>query len=293
MTHMVARTFAASLAAMAMLLAGQRASVGSTDERQQCFASYEQAQRDRLAGKLQAARSQLVQCARDECPDLLRSDCVRWLSEVEASLPTVVFSVRGRDGCSATQVRVYADAQLVAQQLDGKALALDPGAHHFRFELADGTSIQRRFVVLEGEKTQAIDASFAPPGVSCARDLSGAVPDPTDAAERPTPAAVYWIGGAGLAAVTVGAVFGAVGLAERADLQDCQPACLPEDEDTMRAHLLVADIVVGVGAAALVTAGILYLLRPEERRADSAGPFLRPALSVGGRAAFGGVAGVF
>src|SRR3954469_16518472 len=60
------------------------------DEKQTCVNAAESAQRQRSGGRLREARASLLVCARAACPAIVRSDCVAWLAENEASEPTVV-----------------------------------------------------------------------------------------------------------------------------------------------------------------------------------------------------------
>src|SRR4051812_40648218 len=69
-------------------------------EKQQCIASYEQAQKQRHDGQYLGARQQLLTCTDPACPAFIASDCARWLIELDASTPTIVISARdlgGRD----------------------------------------------------------------------------------------------------------------------------------------------------------------------------------------------------
>ena len=47
-----------------------------------------------------------------------------------------------------TEVRVYLDGALVATQLDGKAIELDPGGHVLRFEHGGLPSVEERVLVV-------------------------------------------------------------------------------------------------------------------------------------------------
>jgi hypothetical protein len=62
------------------------------EEKRVCAVASEEAQLRRIHGKLRGARDQLLICARDVCPTLVKHDCDHWLAEVDASMPTVVIS---------------------------------------------------------------------------------------------------------------------------------------------------------------------------------------------------------
>ena len=72
---------AAVIAFGMVLLPG--ASARGADAKAQCISAYEQGQQLKQESKLSQARKQLLVCARDVCPDMLRNDCEQWLKEVE------------------------------------------------------------------------------------------------------------------------------------------------------------------------------------------------------------------
>src|SRR5205085_7733457 len=69
------------------------------DDREQCANAAEQAQSLRDEGKYRRAREQMLVCARDVCPGPIKSDCGKWLDQIERDAPTVVFGARdnGKD----------------------------------------------------------------------------------------------------------------------------------------------------------------------------------------------------
>src|SRR5690349_12130436 len=82
------------------------------DEKVACVSASEQGQQLRDHAKLVDARDKFVQCARDECPSVVRKDCVQWLSEVTNSLPSVVLSAKDDAGQDVLEVRVTVDGRL-------------------------------------------------------------------------------------------------------------------------------------------------------------------------------------
>src|SRR5512142_2755085 len=62
-----------------------------------CTDAYEKAQEAKAVGHLNATLVQLRVCVDSSCPKFIRDDCMRWLDQTEAALPTVVFAVL-RDG---------------------------------------------------------------------------------------------------------------------------------------------------------------------------------------------------
>src|SRR6185503_16544295 len=70
-----------------------------------CIQAYEQTQALRKVSKLRQAREQAALCARDTCAAVLAKDCAKWFTELEQSIPTVTFQVKGPDGNESTKVR--------------------------------------------------------------------------------------------------------------------------------------------------------------------------------------------
>ena len=67
--------------AVPIAIATTTASTARADDKEQCVAASEQAQTLKDEGKLRAARSQLLACARDVCPGIVRKDCDKWRCE--------------------------------------------------------------------------------------------------------------------------------------------------------------------------------------------------------------------
>lgn len=130
------------------------------DQKQECSAAYDATQSLRDEGKLLDARTQALVCSGAPCPAFVREDCAQWLSEIDAVVPTVVFTAKDAAGSSILAVRVILDGRVLLDRLDGSAVAMDPGAHHVRFEIAATGVLEKEIVVRRGEKNRTIDASF-------------------------------------------------------------------------------------------------------------------------------------
>lgn len=224
-----------------------------------CVSAYEDNQVLRQAGELLAARDKLLVCAQSTCPEAVRADCLRWLDEVQRSLPTIVVAARDVTGADTTDVRVFVDGTLAAESLDGRPIPMNPGAHDLWFEHGDDR-IDRKVVVQQGVRERRITVSFAPDPVSTP------VPPPPapDAPEEPGPPVLAFVlGGLGVAALGAFAGFGLVGSSEASDLNDtCGPTrtCADGDIDAARTKLIVADVSLGVGIVSLGIATTLLVL---------------------------------
>ena len=118
----------------------------------ECVAANEKAQALQNASKLRDARSQLLVCIVDACPDVVRRDCVQRLKDVEDATPTIVFGAKDGAGHDLVDVQVTMDGATVASRLDGTALQVDPGAHDFVFQTAGVDPLKQSFVIRQGEK---------------------------------------------------------------------------------------------------------------------------------------------
>ena len=190
------------------------------DSKQECAAAYEKTQTLRDQGKLLDARKQARACSASTCSVYVVKDCAQWLSDIEASMPTVLVRAEDTLGVETLAVSVTVDGALLTTKL-GKALPLDPGQHVLRFELAGTEAIEQTVVTRPGEKNLALLVSFkktpppAPPASPAA--IPPAAPEPV-AAPAPeqhgkhVPAWAWVFGGAGVVAAGVGFGFGVSGL---------------------------------------------------------------------------------
>ncbi|MBX3190484.1 MAG: hypothetical protein KF819_26020 [Labilithrix sp.] len=242
-----------------------------------CIAAYEQTQTLRKDGKLVSAKAQAAICAHDTCPGLLSKDCSRWLSELEASTPTIVFEARTASGAERTDVRVKVDGVPLIEHLDGKAIALDPGSRTFLFEAEGSSPVERTVVVREGEKNRKVSIVV---GGSARAEGAGE--------ERPIPLGVWIFGGASIAFLVTSTIFAVDGFGKKSDLEACKPRCAPEAVDAMSTSFTLADVTLGAGLMAGAAAAFLFFTRPASSASPSVGtarPFVAP-LPGGGAAGF-------
>ena len=213
-----------------------------------CISAYEQTQTLRKDGKPLAAKAQAAACARDSCPALLVKDCTKWLSELEAVIPTVVLDPRTPGGALRTDVRVKVDGVAVSEKLDLKPLAVEPGSHSFVFEAEGSTPAERTVLLRDGEKNRKVSVTMSP---AAEANAGGALP------------LGFWIfGGASVVALATATVFGLEGLAKKSDLDSCKPRCAPSDVDSMSSSFTLADVALGAGVMAGAAAVYLLVTRP-------------------------------
>jgi hypothetical protein len=263
--------------------------VAADDVRKVCATAYEQAQYARKERKLRRAREQLILCAQPECPAATRNDCVPWLAEVEASLPTVVFGATDAAGKELTDVKVLVDDAVLVDRLDGAAVAVDPGPRRFLFQHAGAKDVEESFVIKEGEKNRILGVQFKDVGAAAA---SKAAPGP--AAQAESSGASYWpaalLTGVGALGIGGAVLFGVGAKSDADDLRStCAPRCSTSSVDDVRSKLLVSDVFLGVGVVSLALAAYFFIRPPGEKKpARAASIDLRmlpngAGTSVGGR----------
>jgi hypothetical protein len=233
-------------------------------ESNSCPSAYEQAQELRAAGRLREARHKLEVCVAPACSEFVRAECSRWLVEVEASLPSVVL-VAKRAGKEADNVRVFCDDEPLVENLDGKAIVVDPGPHTLRFLISGMDPVSENLVFREGEKNRLITVEFAS-NVQPAVVSPGS--PPIDAA-KPTTQTTKWLpyglGGLGVLGVAGFAVLGLVGNSELAERErTCAPACSNSQVGSVRTMYHLADLSLGIGVVSLGVAGYLLITSPRE-----------------------------
>src|SRR5262249_23671856 len=138
------------------------AAPGTPPTKEQCIATFDEAQRLHAERKLLLARDRLVEGAQTACPTVLRRDCVHTLSEVDALVPSTLPSWKDAAGHDIQSVRVTVDGTRLTTNLEGKPFPLDPGPHVVRFE-ADGLRpVEEKIVLRDGEKNRSLAVVMAP-----------------------------------------------------------------------------------------------------------------------------------
>jgi len=220
----------------------------------ECVKSAEEAQTQRSAHQLRAARTKFLACAQETCPLVVRQDCAGWLSEVDKLMPSIVIQARDTRGVELVDVRVIADGDVVAERLDGLAISVDPGVHLFQFESPGVPPLQQQILIREGEKGRALPvtlAAVAPP-----------VEEAPPTSSRHLSPLTYVFGGLGIGGLAGFTYFGIKGMVDAHQLGQtaCGKAqtCREDQVAPIRTRLLVADISLGVGLVSLGAAAYFY-----------------------------------
>jgi len=229
-----------------------------TDEKNSCVASYDSSQELRRDQRLGRAREELRSCSRAACPALVRTDCIAWLEQLQAEFPTLAIRAE-KDGSDVANVKVIVDNEVVATRLDGSSLEVEPGEHTLRFETDGAAAVVLKLVVREREKDRLVPVSF----VSASHAPEGAASTETPRFSRTVPLGIFVLGGIGVAGFLTFGVLGLVGRNGESSLEStCKPDCSQAAIGKVRTEYIVADAALGIGAAALVSAGLWYFLRP-------------------------------
>jgi hypothetical protein len=270
----------ATLLPLAALIAATVSAPPAAAAADACVVAYEKAQEEKIEGRLRAARTQLHSCVQASCPAFVRADCIKWLDEVEAAVPTVVFVARlaGRDLIDV-KVRTAGGEELAAK-LDGRAVRVDPGRQAFVFESRYSQPATVEILVVEGQKNRLVEATLT--SIAGAGTLSGSVADESGGA----PTRSHWLRrhrfSLALAGVSALGLAGFVTLGESgARHQDrleksCAPTCAPAQVSTLRTRYLLADISLGISIGSLAAAAYLYYRESTRDAAAAASPAPAP-----------------
>lgn len=245
----------AALAAMFLAQTSEAAPV----TKEACRDAFEESQTQRASGALLEARSLLRVCASASCPSFIQVECLEWLTQVERAVPSVVLIVNTESGDLAGFAATM-DGKPFTPELEGKPVEVDPGVHHFEFTLPGRPTIKRREVVLEGDKSRAIEVRWQAP----VKQQVLPPPEPRVAMHRPIPPLVYAAAATAMVGAAGFATFGLLGRSKQGELDSCRPFCTGDQTGPVRSNYLLANISLGVSAAAVVVGAVLYLVRPEK-----------------------------
>lgn len=308
---------AALLAALGLLIPGaaeaRRASHKHQKKRGQaetraCVAAFDKAKETARDSRLRASSEWFTVCARPSCGNWMRRRCAAVQPKIAALIPSVVPVVTGAAGAANRTIVVRMDGEVLTSNLDGTAIAVDPGDHQFTFA-TDGEIFATRSVTVDrGRQSQIVSAVFHPPApVAAAPPAPAPVQRRAKAAEkapdvvaqdgeteedRPAPSLLrrasarsvseeeapptgtswkaYALAGVGALGVGGYFTFNLKGSADNDALRVlCKPDCNPTSVRHVRNLYLAADISLGIGIAALVGSTYYFL------RSDSA-PEERP-----------------
>jgi hypothetical protein len=228
-----------------------------------------EAQRQRRAKKLIEAKAAMRECAVSECPTMVQQDCLQWIQSIDDQTPSIVFSVEA-DGKPVTGAKVTIDDREVDASA-GIAVPLNPGTHNYVVSLPPFEPQSGSLNVLEGQRYRVFNVRFEQQKPATPVQTTPAPVVRTETV-RPVPLGTWVLLGVGVAGAGAFAGMGLVGKSQEEDLKDvCSPNCTDYDTKSMNNLYLGADIAAGVGAAALIAAGIVFITRPSYERQVAVG----------------------
>jgi hypothetical protein len=261
----------------------------------ECVAESNASAQLEAAHALRRARARLLVCVSASCPALVREECARRMDQLTSAIPTVVFVARDAGGGELSAVKVTIDDEVVADHLEGTAVALDPGSHRLTVEAPGRPPLTREIILHEGEKDRrevfVVDAAPAPASHPPSSDVPpssdalapGMPPAPAPGTGRGVRSLGLVLGGAGVAGVVVGGVFGALTITSWGSANGECPThagCssqASQDRSNALSFATVSTVAFVAGGALLVGGLTVYLTAPKD-----AAPAARVDLAPGG-----------
>jgi hypothetical protein len=192
-----------------------------------CIASYETAQRTRMAKELDASRAQLALCI-SACPEAVSNECKQWLREIEETSGRFVPTLQPKD--ARFSLRVDGGPA----PLEGVTLA--PGDHSFTLEAEGFLPRTERFHVTAGQ-------------------VYG--PEITLEPEGSVPALAVALGSVGVATLLVSGVLAIVGHVDASELRaTCAPRCASAEVEAVDDLWTASGAAAAAGGALAIGAGV-------------------------------------
>jgi hypothetical protein len=286
--RLLVRTHVVAMAIAGALLASASPARAAAPTKQQCIAANENAQSLRQHGKLRAARALLLTCVVDSCPGPVRDDCAERLDELDKATPTLVLVAKAHDGVELRAVKVTVDGEPLAERLDGRGLVVDPGDHVFELATEGRSTVTRRLLLREGEKSRVETIVFGEPVRAAEPARPPPAPKPVLSPQKPPPpqekaastasagsaqrVAGLVVGGAGLVALGLGVAFGASASSSWSSAQsecstgpgNCPSHALAVSDHDSAVTAGTVSTVAFIAGGALLTGGlVLYFTAPK------------------------------
>jgi hypothetical protein len=194
--------------------------------------------------------------------DQRRSPAASYLAGVKLRLPRLTVQVRGK---APANLKLELDGAPLSSHQLGRAIDVDPGLHVIAITVP--VESRRRAQVVAFERQSVVHVfEFAEASRLRHGDASHKPPRPTPAEERSSSLA-YWIAGAGLTSLAVGAVTGVVALQKKQTVDDhCQTRgsrtlCDQEGLDAIpqgRTFATISTVASAIGLAGLGVGAYLH-----------------------------------
>jgi hypothetical protein len=225
------------------------------DTKRACVDASTDGQTLRKADKLIEARDKLRFCASSACPEVVRSRCTRWLSDLDAEIPSVIVRAKDSAGSDILEIDVVIDGHANAA---GRQEVLDPGEHVVVVKRPDGQSKEEKFLLVDGEHARVLTVYLG--GRAPARAADGASSQhgdgdkdgPNEGHGGGIPAGSWVLGGLGLVAFGGAAFFYAQAASDLNQLRtSCSPNCTSSQTQPVLVNADLSYVSIGVGVVAL------------------------------------------
>jgi len=248
----------------------------------------EQTEAMRAEGRYRESRVRLLECVNAQCGGDVRRRCAATLQKLDANTPSIVVRAEDAQGNDVLDVSVSLGEEPLVSSLDGMAIAIDPGEHHFVFTRPGYAPVLEVIKISEGQKFRAIDVVIgSEPALASKPAEAEPVASDAGATERAIASATL----IGVGAVGV-ASYAWLGLSARSgedELGECAPNCSRGKVDSVETRYLLANVSIGVGVLALGAATWLLLSGPSgDEVAEPNGGLAIGADAHGGFAAYSG-----
>jgi hypothetical protein len=242
---------------------------------EECSDAYTKGQEERLAGRLMSAREQFKLCSDPTCPTAVIPDCVRWITEVEADLPTVEVKASSVTGEPIENLNFWVDGVAIPRAELTHPVVVDAGPHVMRFEAPGYEPVQiTNSMRPEDRKVPvvAVMRLLEKPVTPGAAAQESALKQPTpEVNDHHTPVAALALAGVGLVALG-GSVYFDLSAKHKYDdrLASCGHLCPESDASSVRSKALIADIALATSVVAFGAAAWFYFSERSDRRPSTA-----------------------
>jgi hypothetical protein len=230
-----------------------------------CVSATEKAFTLRQQGKLHAALKELATCTDASCPDEVKQECIKRISEIDAVMPSLILEAKDLVGNDLADVNVTIDGVAFATTLDGRPITVDPGDHKFHFTFFQAPPLDKALVIREGERDrrETVVIQISPPK-----------PPPF---WGPTRVVALTTGVLGLGALAVGGVFGGFAIsAQNQEKSDCAQNCnryaqALTDYNYAQTNATAATVMFVIGGVLVATGVVLWIAAPRSSVAVGVG----------------------
>jgi len=128
--------------------------VTKTDARA-CQIAYQTGQEREQSGRLVEASELFARCAEEACGTTWQ-ECVVRGTRLSSAVPSVVPLVTDDKGDPRIDVQVKMDGRVIASELNGRAIPVDPGTHEFSFSTPAGIFASKKVTFAKGERNRTL-----------------------------------------------------------------------------------------------------------------------------------------